>query len=130
MGPLAHARGSEKRSVPIPSRRSSETHLGGTGREEQRTVPARNVSGGRNQYHYRDGSLTVAARYRRIVGVVKDMHSRGLERSPMAQIYEAQAQSLDETENLVVRTDASAGVLRDTIRSMDNTAVLTDVSTL
>ena len=62
--------------------------------------------------------------------MVKDMHSGGLERSPMAQIYEAQSQSLDETENLVVRTDASAGVLRDAIRSMDNTAVLTDVNTL
>jgi putative ABC transport system permease protein len=66
----------------------------------------------------------------RVVGVVKDMHSRGLERAPIAQIYEAQSQSLDETENLVVRTDASAGVLRDTIRSIDNTAVLTDVTTL
>jgi putative ABC transport system permease protein len=58
------------------------------------------------------------------------MHSRGLERSPIAQIYEAQWQSLDEPENLVVRTDASAGVLRETIRSIDNTAVLTDVTTL
>src|ERR1022692_5159997 len=29
--------------------RSPETHLGGTGREEQRRVPAGNVSGGRNQ---------------------------------------------------------------------------------
>src|ERR1035441_2033628 len=29
--------------------RSPETHLGGTGREEQRTVPAGNVSGGRTQ---------------------------------------------------------------------------------
>ena len=66
----------------------------------------------------------------RVIGVVKDMHSSGLERSPVAQIYEAQAQSLDETENLVVRTDATVGVLRDTIRSLDNTAVLTDVTTL
>ena len=66
----------------------------------------------------------------RVVGVVKDMHSRGLERSPIAQIYEAQAQSLDETENLVVRTDASAEVLRDAIRSIDKTAVWTDVTTL
>lgn len=32
----------------------------------------------------------------RVIGVVKDMHSRGLDRSPIAQIYEAQAQSLDE----------------------------------
>ena len=66
----------------------------------------------------------------RVIGVVKDMHSSGLERSPVAQIYEAQAQSLDETENLVVRTDATVGVLRDTIRSLDNTAVLTDLTTL
>ena len=66
----------------------------------------------------------------RVVGVVKDMHSNGLERSPIAQIYEAQAQSLDSTENLVVRTDATVGVLRDAIGSLDNTAVLTDVTTL
>ena len=66
----------------------------------------------------------------RVVGVVKDMHSNGLERSPIAQIYEAQAQSLDSTENLVVRTDETVGVLRDAIGSLDNTAVLTDVTTL
>jgi predicted permease len=66
----------------------------------------------------------------RVIGVVKDMHSSGLERSPIAQIYEAQAQSLDETENLVVRTDATVEVLRDTVQSLDSTAVLTDVSTL
>jgi predicted permease len=66
----------------------------------------------------------------RVVGVVKDMRSRGLERAPMAQIYEAQTQSHDETENLVVRTDVSARVLRDTIRSIDKTAVWSDVSTL
>ena len=66
----------------------------------------------------------------RVIGVVKDMHSGGLERSPIAQIYEAQAQSLDETENLIVRTDATVGVLRDTIRSLDHTAVLTEVTTL
>jgi putative ABC transport system permease protein len=66
----------------------------------------------------------------RVVGVVKDMHSRGLERSPIAQIYETQAQSLDETENLVVRTDASAAVLREAIRTVDKAAVLLDVNTL
>jgi putative ABC transport system permease protein len=48
----------------------------------------------------------------------------------MAQIYEVQSQSLDETENLVVRTDVSAGALRDAIRSVDKTAVWTDVTTL
>jgi predicted permease len=66
----------------------------------------------------------------RVIGVVKDMHSRGLERSPIAQIYQTQAQSLDETENLVVHTNASPTVLRDTIRSIDKTAVWTDVATL
>lgn len=66
----------------------------------------------------------------RIIGVVKDMRSRGLDRTPMAQIYETQAQSLDEAENLVVRTDASAELLRSTIRAIDETAVLTAVTTL
>lgn len=67
----------------------------------------------------------------RVIGVVKDMHSTGLERSPIAQIFETQAQSLDETENMVVCTDATTvRVLRDTITSVDNTAVLTDVTTL
>jgi putative ABC transport system permease protein len=65
-----------------------------------------------------------------VVGVVKDMRSRGLDRSPIAQIYEAQAQSLDETENLVVRTDASAELLPSVIRSVDKTAVWMDVATL
>jgi len=66
----------------------------------------------------------------RVIGVVKDMRSRGLERAPMAQIYETQAQSLDETENLVVRADASAELLRSVVQSIDRTAVLTGVTTL
>ncbi len=68
----------------------------------------------------------------RVIGVVKDMHSNGLERSPIAQIYEAQAQSLDGTENLIVYSNANVGVatLRDTISSLDHSAVLTDVTTL
>jgi predicted permease len=66
----------------------------------------------------------------RVIGVVKDMRSRGLERMPMAQVYEAQAQSLDETQNLVVRTSASAELLRSVIQSVDKTAVLPDVATM
>jgi putative ABC transport system permease protein len=66
----------------------------------------------------------------RVIGVVKDVHNRGLERAPMAQVYEAQAQSLDSAENVVVRSAVSAEVLRDTIRSIDSTAVWTDVTTL
>ena len=34
----------------------------------------------------------------RVIGVVKDMHTSGLERSPIAQIYETQAQALEGTE--------------------------------
>jgi putative ABC transport system permease protein len=66
----------------------------------------------------------------RVIGVVKDMRSRGLERAPMAQIYQPQAQSLDETENLVVRTSATAQLLGGIIPSIDRTAVLTDVTTM
>jgi predicted permease len=66
----------------------------------------------------------------RVIGVVKDMHSSGLERSPIAQIYETQAQALDDTENLVVYTDASVGDLRDAIGSLDRSAVLTGVTAM
>jgi len=68
-----------------------------------------------------------------VVGLVKDVHSRGLDRPPMAQIFETQLQSLDETENLVVSTAATSGVaeaVRRTIRELDRSAVLSDVSTL
>jgi predicted permease len=66
----------------------------------------------------------------RVIGVVKDMHTSGLERSPIAQIYETQAQALEDTENLVVYTDASVSDLRDAIGSLDRSAVLTDVTAM
>ncbi|SPF46496.1 conserved membrane hypothetical protein [Candidatus Sulfopaludibacter sp. SbA4] len=66
----------------------------------------------------------------RVIGVVKDIHSRGLDRAPMAQIYETQAQSPDETEYMVVRSETSVAAIRDTIRNLDKTAVWSDVSTL
>jgi putative ABC transport system permease protein len=66
----------------------------------------------------------------RVIGVVKDMHSRGLERAPMAQIFETQAQSLDETEEIVVRSQTGVAPIRDAIRTLDKTAVWSDVSTL
>jgi predicted permease len=66
----------------------------------------------------------------RVIGVVKDMHSSGLERSSIAQIYETEAQSLDDTENLVVYTDASVEDLRDTINSINHSAILTDVTAM
>ena len=66
----------------------------------------------------------------RVIGVVKDMHSRGLDYAPMAQIYEPQAQSLDETEDMVVRSQTSVAPIRDAIRNLDKTAVWSDVFTL
>jgi putative ABC transport system permease protein len=67
-----------------------------------------------------------------VVGVVKDVHSQGLERAPMAQIFEAQSQSLDDTEGLVVSAPAAGlpEALRRTILGLDRTAMLSDVSTL
>ena len=68
-----------------------------------------------------------------VIGVVRDVRSRGLERSPMGQIFETQTQSLDETENLVLRTAAPAGIataIRDTIRRLDPTAVVSDIATM
>jgi predicted permease len=66
----------------------------------------------------------------RVIGVVKDMRSRGLEREPIAQLYEAQGQSHDQTEDVVIRTSASVNALRDVVRSVDKGAVLLNVSTL
>jgi predicted permease len=66
----------------------------------------------------------------RVIGVVKDMHSSGLERSPIAQIYETQAQALEDTENLVVYTDATVSDLRDAIGSLERSAVLTEVTAI
>jgi predicted permease len=68
-----------------------------------------------------------------VVGVVADVRSRGLEQSPMAQIFEPQTQSLDETENLVVSAAASRGLseaIRASIAAFDRTAVVSDFSTL
>src|SRR6185503_20409166 len=57
-----------------------------------------------------------------VIGVVRDVHSRGLERTPMAQIFETQSQALDATENLVVSAIGGADLtvtLRNTIRALD-----------
>jgi len=52
-----------------------------------------------------------------VVGVVADTRSAGLERAPIAQVYEVQAQSGEQIGNLVVRTAQSAG-LASSIRAM------------
>ena len=54
-----------------------------------------------------------------------NMHSSGLECSPSRRSMRRRRNRWMKPENLVVRIDAMLGVLRDTIRSLDNTAVLT-----
>jgi putative ABC transport system permease protein len=66
----------------------------------------------------------------RVIGVVKDMHSLGLDHAPMAQIFETQAQSFEETQKLVVRSETGVAPVREAIRSLDNTAIWSDVATL
>jgi putative ABC transport system permease protein len=68
-----------------------------------------------------------------VVGVVGDVRSHGLERAPIAQIFEAQAQSLDETENLVVSATAAEGIavaIRKAVGELDRSAVVSDIATL
>jgi len=66
-----------------------------------------------------------------VIGVVKDVHSRGLDRAPAAQIFEAQSQSLDETGNLVVSAATSGCPKRCAARFVNSIRrVLSDVSTL
>jgi len=67
-----------------------------------------------------------------VVGVVKDVHSYGLERAPVAQIFESRSQAPGDTENLVVAAALPQVIepLRRAIRELDRTALLTDVSTL
>src|SRR5262249_21546648 len=68
-----------------------------------------------------------------VIGVVKDVHSQGLERAPMAQIFEAQSQSLNVTQTLVISAPGGAAftaMLRNAIREIDRTAALLDISTI
>jgi predicted permease len=69
-----------------------------------------------------------------IVGLVADMRSHGLERAPMAEIYEAQAQRGEATPNLVVRTSSDptqlASTIRSILRSIDKSVILSGISTM
>src|SRR5438309_7264975 len=69
-----------------------------------------------------------------VVGLVADMRSHGLERAPMAEIYEAQAQSGEATPNLVVRTSSGpvlpAETIRATLRSLDKGVILSGIETM
>jgi putative ABC transport system permease protein len=70
-----------------------------------------------------------------VVGVVADMRRHGREQQPAAHIYQWYRQSVDQgTKDLVVRTardpKALAGMLRNVVRGLDRTAILSPVTTL
>jgi predicted permease len=69
-----------------------------------------------------------------VVGLVADMRSHGLERTPMAEIYEAQAQRGEATPNLVVRTSSDpmqlAASVRSILRSLDKSVILSDITSM
>jgi predicted permease len=69
-----------------------------------------------------------------VVGLVADMRSHGLERAPMAEIYEVQAQRGEATPNLVVRTSSDpmqlAPTIRSILRSLDKGVILSSITSM
>jgi predicted permease len=71
-----------------------------------------------------------------VVGVVRDTHRSGLERSPIPHVFEPSTQAIDGelTPYLIVRTGADpqplAGELRSAVRSLSSTAIISGVTTL
>lgn len=70
-----------------------------------------------------------------IIGVVRDMRRRGLEKTPTPHVYEWYRQTgVAGTENLVVRTArdprAMAANLHATVRAEDSSAILSGVNTV
>jgi putative ABC transport system permease protein len=69
-----------------------------------------------------------------VVGLVADMRSHGLERAPMAEIYEVQAQRGEATPNLVVRASADpmqlAPTIRSILRSLDKGVILSSITSM
>jgi putative ABC transport system permease protein len=69
-----------------------------------------------------------------VVGLVADMRSHGLERVPMAEIYEVQSQRGEATPNLIVRVSADpmqlAPSIRSTLRSLDKSVILSGITTM
>jgi putative ABC transport system permease protein len=84
---------------------------------------------GQDQRGQNDDWLTV-------VGVVRDTHRSGLERSPIPHVFEPSTQAIDgdRTPYLIVRTDGDArmlpGELRSSIRALSSTAIISGVTTL
>lgn len=69
-----------------------------------------------------------------VVGLVADMRSHGLERAPMCEIYEVQAQRGESTPNLVVRTSTDpmqlAQTIRSALRSVDKNVIISGIATM
>jgi putative ABC transport system permease protein len=69
-----------------------------------------------------------------VIGVVEDMRTGGLEKPPAGEIFQWYRQSHESTPDLVVRTsgdpNALAGTLRGALRSLDQIAILSAVSTV
>jgi predicted permease len=69
-----------------------------------------------------------------VIGVVRDMRRHGREHEPAAHIYQWYKQSDQTTPDLVVRTTgdpkALAATLRQVVRDLDRTAILSPVTTL
>jgi len=71
-----------------------------------------------------------------VIGVVRDTHRNGLERSPIPHVFEPSTQAIDgdRTPYLIVRTDSALqtlpGELRSAVRRLSSTAVVSGVTTL
>ncbi len=68
-----------------------------------------------------------------VVGVVADTRSAGLERAPIAQIYEVQAQRGEQIGNLVVRTTEVAGMagsIRALLHNLNPDLTISSVDTV
>jgi putative ABC transport system permease protein len=69
-----------------------------------------------------------------VIGVVEDMHRHGLERQPAAHTYEWYKQNRGGAPDLVVRTagdpKAVASTLRNVVRSLDESAILSSTATV
>jgi predicted permease len=71
-----------------------------------------------------------------VVGIIRDMRRSGLERQPIPHVYEPYTQAIDghRTGDLVVRIRGTpkqlSELLRTTVRQVDHSAILTQVTTM
>ncbi|MCU1262994.1 MAG: hypothetical protein JWO80_5879 [Bryobacterales bacterium] len=69
-----------------------------------------------------------------VVGVVRDTRSTGIEKNPISQIYEVQAQREETTPNFVIRTAGDpvqlVASVRAAVRALSKTAIVSDVMTV